>query len=256
MTVLDRDGVGIYYEVHGAPTDRPPLLLSHGYSATRDMWKPNLPALSAGRQVITWDTRGHGDSDSPADPALYSEELSVADMAALLDECGASRAVIGGLSLGGYLSMAFNVRHPDRVAALILCDTGPGYRRDEPRAKWNAMAHRQADALDEKGLAALGAGSEVRAAQHRSAAGLALAARGILTQRDSSVLDSLESISVPVLVVVGADDTPFLQAADVMATKIPGAVKAVIESAGHAANLDQPEAFDKAVGMFLDSLDD
>jgi pimeloyl-ACP methyl ester carboxylesterase len=255
MAHLDRDGVRLYYEVHGpAEGDHPPLLLTHGYSATAEMWSPNVAALATLRQVITWDIRGHGRSDAPDDPALYSEALSVQDMAALLDSVGAAKAIIGGLSLGGYLSLAFYLRHPERTAALVLCDTGPGYRRDEPRAEWNAMATRWADEFDRSGLDALGRSAEVRASHHHSAVGLALAARGILTQHDSRVFDVLPSIDVPTLVVVGADDKAFLAAADVMAAKIPGAVKVVLDGAGHAANIDQPEAFDRAVLDFLAGL--
>lgn len=253
MPLLERSGVGIFYQVTGPlnEADHAPLLLSHGYSASGQMWTANLPALSAERQVITWDIRGHGRSGAPADPGQYSEALSVDDMAALLDVVGAERAVIGGLSLGGYLSLAFHLRYPERVAALILCDTGPGYRRDEPRGQWNATVERTAANFERLGLDALGGSAEVAASQHGSATGLALAARGILAQHDSRVIDSLPAISVPTLVLVGADDAPFLGAADVMAAKIPGAIKVVIAGAGHAANIDQPEAFDQALLGFL-----
>ncbi len=90
--------------------ERPPVLLTHGYSASAAMWAPNLPALAKDRQVITWDNRGHSRSDSPEDLAQYSEDLAVEDMAALLDRAGVERAVVGGLSLGGYLSLAFHLR--------------------------------------------------------------------------------------------------------------------------------------------------
>ncbi len=251
MTYLDRNGVAIYYEDHGQAGPQVPLFLTHGYSASAEMWEPNLPALSRQRRVITWDIRGHGRSDSPTDPAQYSQARSIGDMAAVLDACQVRSAVVGGLSLGGYLSLAFNVEHPDRVAGLILCDTGPGYRKDEPRAKWNAMAARFADAFDRDGLDARTGSPEVQAAHHHSAAGLALAARGILTQHDSQVIDSLATISVPTLVIVGADDRDFLVPADMMAAKIPGATKVVIDNAGHAVNIDQPEAFQSAVLSFL-----
>ena len=87
------------------------------------------------------------------------------------------------------------------------------------------------------------------------AAGLALAARGMLTQRDARVIELLPHIKAPSLVVVGADDTPFLAASDYMAAKIPGAQKVVIPAAGHAVNIDQPKAFIDAVTPFLDHLD-
>lgn len=258
MPYIDRDGVSIFYEVRepaqGNATDEPPLLLTHGYAATSEMWNPNLDALAQTRRVVTWDIRGHGKSDSPSDPDQYSEALSVEDMSVVLDASGIERAVIGGLSLGGYLSMAFHLTHPQRVVALLLCDTGPGYRKAEPRESWNETSRGRAVQFEKEGLTAAGRSREVLVANHRSAAGLALAARGILTQHDSRVIDSLPEIGVPTLIVVGSEDKPFLTPTDVMAAKIPGARKAVIEGAGHASNIDQPEAFDRVVIEFLSSL--
>jgi pimeloyl-ACP methyl ester carboxylesterase len=251
---LDRDGVALFYEPHGPATGRTPLLLTHGYSASSAMWRPNIAALSATRRVITWDIRGHGRSASPRDPARYSEEASIADMAAILNACDVARAAIGGLSLGGYLSLAFHLAHPERVVGLLLCDTGPGFRQADGRARWNAFAIERAEALERQGLAALSASPEVGPGPH-DPVGLALAARGILTQHDSRVLDSLSSIRVPTLVVVGEHDAPFLAATDYMTAKIPGAAKCVVAGAGHAANIDQPRVFDAATTAFLERLD-
>lgn len=253
MRSIDRDGVRIAYDVHGAPSDALPLLLSHGYASSSSMWAPNLEALSAGRLVITWDVRGHGESDAPEDPSRYSEAASVEDMAAVLDACGVTHAAVGGLSLGGYLSLAFHASHPARVGALLLFDTGPGYRSEAARAQWNRWAIAQAEAFETEGLAALSASGEVRRGAHDSG-GLARAARGILVQHTSTVIDSLPSIRVPALVLVGADDAPFVAAADYMASRIPTATLVVLADAGHASNLDQPDAFDAAVLTFLGQL--
>jgi|SRR5271166_48187 len=249
MPYLNRDGVNIYYEERGRG---PAVLLSHGYSASARMWKGQMEALSDRYHLIAWDMRGHDRSDSPDDAALYSHESTVADMAAILDACGAKRAVISGLSLGGFMSLAFNLAHPECVAALMLFDTGPGYKKEEPRQEWNKMAGTLANALGRKGLAAMGAGAEVVISHHRSAQGLAHAARGMLAQSDGRVIESMPSIKVPTLVLAGAKDLQFLAATDYMAAKIPGAEKVIIEGAGHAANIDQPEAFNKAVRAFLD----
>jgi pimeloyl-ACP methyl ester carboxylesterase len=249
MPLLDRDGVNIHYEVAG---EGPPLILTHGYSATGEMWAGQFPLLSPHFKVITWDMRGHGRSDYPDDPAAYSEEATVADMAALLDAVGAKDAVVGGLSLGGYMSLAFHRAHPERTRALLIIDTGPGYKKDEARDGWNANALKRAERYDAEGLGDLSrASAEVRLARHRDATGLAHAARGMLTQRDARVIESLPQIKVPSIVIVGANDTPFLAASDYMAAKIPGAKKAVIEGAGHSANIDQPEAFNAALLGFL-----
>jgi pimeloyl-ACP methyl ester carboxylesterase len=254
MTWLDRDGVRLYYEVHDGPAQRTPLLLTHGFSAGAAMWAPNVGALSAARRVVAWDMRGHARSDAPADGALYSHELSVADMAAVLGAAGVERAVLCGMSLGGYLSLSFRLRHPERVAALVLVDTGPGYRRDGERDAWNAYVERTAADLEARGIAALRDSPEVALAAPRDAAGLARAARGIMAQRDAAVIESLETVDVPTLVVVGSEDEPFLRAADYMAARVPGAEKVVIDGAGHAANVDRPDVFNTTVNEFLEAL--
>ena len=240
MPVLDRAGVRIHYEAHGSGE---PVLLSHGFSATARMWDAQVAALAGRYRVITWDMRGHGRSDYPEDPALYSERHTVEDLAAVLEACGVGRAVIGGLSLGGVM-----------VRALMLFDTGPGFRNAQARQAWNERSLRQAERLQAQGLAALNRSDEVRLGEHRSSEGLARAARGMLTQVDDHLIRSLPTIAVPTLVLVGADDKNFLAATDYMAAKLPGATKVVIPGAGHAANLHQPEAFNDAVLAFLAAL--
>jgi pimeloyl-ACP methyl ester carboxylesterase len=157
-------------------------------------------------------------------------------MAALLDEVDADKAVLGGLSLGGYLSLAFYIAHPERVMALVLADTGPGFRNDEARQRWNEWAFAQADRLERDGLAALGSDRWL----DRSADGVAKAARGMLAQRDGGVIESLPAVSVPTLVIVGADDAPFIGAANYMAAKIPNVTLTVIEHAGRERYAKHP----------------
>jgi pimeloyl-ACP methyl ester carboxylesterase len=227
-------------------------LLSHGYSATSQMWRGQVEAFSRLYKLITWDMRGHGQSDYPEDQAAYSEDATVDDMAAVLDAVGARDAIIGGLSLGGYMSLAFRLRHAERVKALLIIDTGPGFKNDEARAAWNKHATSFALEFEKNGLQSLQSRSpEMAESTHRNASGLIKAAKGMLTQRDPGVINSLPSIDVPSLVVVGAEDKPFLAAADYMASKIPNAVKVVIPNAGHAVNIDQPQAFNAAVLAFL-----
>ena len=252
MPKINRDGVQIYYEVHGSG---PPLILTHGYSSTSEMWKGQIAALSKPHKLVLWDMRGHGRSDYPADAGAYSEALTIADIAALLDAIGTERAIVGGLSLGGYMSLAFYRAHPERVRALLIIDTGPGFRKDDARDAWNKRALDTAERFEREGLAMLKSASHERAmVSHRDASGLARAARGMLTQRDARVMGVLPEIKVPALIVVGADDAPFLAASDYMAAKIPGARKVVIPAAGHAVNIDQPQAFIDAVLPFLDGL--
>jgi pimeloyl-ACP methyl ester carboxylesterase len=143
------------------------------------------------------------------------------------------------------------------VRALVICDSGPGYRNDEAREAWNRRAHERAAELEARGLEALsGRSREMREAMghHASAQGLAHAARGMLAQRGARIIQGLPSISVPTLVIVGDRDEPFIAPSRYMAGKIPGARLEVIEGAGHSSNLDQPEAFNRVLREFLDGL--
>ncbi len=251
MPVVELNGIHINYEEHGSHYGTP-ILLTHAYAATLQMWQPQFDAWSEYR-VIAWDMRGHGGTDSPPSQVAYDEKLTVEDMASLLRHLGIKEAVVGGLSLGGYISLEFQVAHPEMVRALVLCNTGPGYRKDDARAGWNDFSIGYAKRFEERGLDGLGRGIEIDATKQyqRSAEGLAFAGRGILTQRDAKVMEHLEEIAVPTLLVWGADDERYKSGIDYMASKIPGARKVTIEQAGHAANLYQPEVFNAAVLQFL-----
>jgi len=248
------NGIDIEYQDGGSG---PAVLLSHGYSATGRMWDGQREALGSRYRIVSWDMRGHGSTSSPDDPAQYSHELTVADMTALLGHLGMPRAVIGGLSLGGTMSLAFHRAHPEMVRALVICDSGPGFRNETAREDWNRRAQQRAADLEARGLSALqGRSTETQQAirHHKSAQGLAHAARGMLAQKDATLIDSLAQIRVPTLVVVGDKDTPFIAACEYMAKKIAGARLEIIADAGHSSNLDQPDAFNRVLGSFLDSL--
>ena len=113
------------------------------------------------------------------------------------------------------------------------------------------MAENYAADFERRGLAALGDRAEVSGDVHRDVSALIGAARGILTQFDGQVIESLPGIEVPTLVVVGEDDTPFLDGSRYMAAKIPGAHLAVIPDAGHAPNISNPEEFERVMTDFL-----
>ncbi len=236
MPDLRRGDASIHYDVEG---DGPTLFLTHGFSSSGQAFAGNVPVfVDAGQRVITWDLRGHGQTDAGIDPSEYTVPRALGDMESLLDVTGADRAILGGHSLGGFLSLAFHIAHPERVAGLILLDTGPGYRDDEARAGWNRFVDREAAQL---------------AAAHGDAAArrMMLTADGILKQHDASVIESLPTIRVPTLVVVGEKDKPFRGGSSYMAGKIPDATLVVIDGAGHSPNVTHAEAFEQAVLEFL-----
>jgi pimeloyl-ACP methyl ester carboxylesterase len=263
-TVRRPDGVELAYEDTGG--DGPVVLLTPGFTATLRSWDPTVGALAAaGWRVVTWDVRGHGLTTTPADPDLYTIDHVIDDLAALLDELGVQRAVVGGLSFGGYLALAFWCRHSERVRGLLLADTGPGFRNPTARDGWNRIALQRADDIEIRGMAALldrpegsatTAGSQAAMGfeRHRDLPALARAVRGFLAQFDGRVMEVIDRIDVPVLILVGADDEPFLPASQVMANKLPDNSLVVLEGAGHVANVDQPAAFNQAAVDFLRQL--
>src|SRR5574341_1014847 len=112
MARVTLNGIEVEYEVSGHGTA---VILTHGYSSTGRTWRGQREALGGRYRLITWDMRGHGRTDSPPDGAEYSLAKTVADVRSLLEHVGVSRAVVGGLSLGGYVSLAFYRAHPEMV---------------------------------------------------------------------------------------------------------------------------------------------
>jgi pimeloyl-ACP methyl ester carboxylesterase len=260
-TIERPDGTHLAVEVAGQATD-PLVLLVHGFGLTLRMWDCTLPALlDAGWRVATMDLRGHGRTEVP-DSAPCDVDAVVGDVLALADHVEADELVLGGLSLGGYVTLSTWLRAPQRLLGLVLADTGPGFRREEPRDAWNASAAATAERFGVDGLRALDAmgatGRSEPAAlgldRHRGTAGLARAARELLVQHDGTVLERLPEIDLPTLVLVGDHDTPFLGAAEVLEARIPGAHRVVIPDAGHVSNVDNPAAFDDALVDFLDGI--
>lgn len=264
------DGAGLFVETHGTGVA---IVFSCGYSTTRENFRSLVePLTRAGYRVVLWDYRGHGESDAPRDPDAYSFDQVVDDLGRVLD-AGApgERVVLAGFSFGGALSLHFTLRHADRVRALVLIDTGPGFKNPEAKAGWLAQIERIAVNLETKGLesfvtsraaaTAIGRRPELPAAQHAARAIAAMEPHGVahFGRRVSgpvpACIDELAQIAVPALVVVGAEDEAYLRAADVMATRIPHATKVVIPGAGHVTTIEEPEAVTAAILDFLRKTD-
>jgi len=265
-SVAASDGVRLYAEAHGAGT---PLVLSPALLTTHENWRPQVaPLVAAGYRVVLWDYRGHGLSDAPDDPGLYSMERVIADLAEVLDALAPrAPAVLGGLSFGGLASLHFALRFPERVRALLLVDTGPGFKDPAARKRWEESVERTASFLERRGLAALLAGraAETMVGRYPERASAQAAARAIAAQEPrglahfgrrvagpaAPVIDELARIAAPALVVVGEHDEPYRRAAEVLAAKLPRAESVLIAGAGHIVNLEEPESFDAAVLGFL-----
>jgi pimeloyl-ACP methyl ester carboxylesterase len=265
MRIATRDGYTLHAEAHGAGI---PLVLSCALATTHENWRPNVaPLVAAGARVVLWDYLGHGLSDAPEDPAAYHLERTVDDLTRVLDwAIGGEPAVIGGLSFGGLLSMHLALAQPQRVRALLLVDTGPGFKNPEAQANWEKMVERLASSAERRGMAGYAerAASQVvgqrpdapaaRAAHAAIAAqkphGIANFARRVAGPA-SPTIDRLAEIDAPALVIVGEKDDQYLRAAEVLETRLPRAQRRTITGAGHIVNLDAPEAFEAEVAAFL-----
>ena len=242
------DGREIGYDVVGAGR---PLVLLHAFPLDRRMWRHTAAAL--GRQVIAPDVRGFGASAL----APFSIADLAHDVAALLDHLGIARAAVGGLSMGGYVALAFAARHRQRLSALLLADTKAGPDTAEARqARGEAIALVQSQGVG----AYLDRQLPKLLAPHASAA-VRAEARVLGDQRPEAVIAGLQAlrdrpdrrgelaaISCPTLVLVGSEDavTPPSEAR-AMAAAIPGARLVELPGAGHLANLEAPDAFVNAL---------
>ena len=264
------DGYALQAEAHGRGT---PLILSCGLCTTLEHWRGQIePFVRAGLRVILWDYRGHGRTDAPDDPDAYSLELVLDDLERVLDWAAPGEpAVLGGLSFGGLASMHMALARPERVRALVLAATGPGFKRPEAQVRWAATMEKTASLLERRGMEALlarpmaetviGLRPELPAAQAAARALAAQDPRGVahflrrLGAPARPVVDRLEDIGHPALVVVGALDGAFLHAADLMQARLPRVERSTIADAGHIVNIEQADAFDAAVLAFLEKLE-
>lgn len=191
------------------------VVFSHGFASSSATFAAQVEALAATHTVLAWDLRGQGRSAVPAGP--YTRKAALTDLHAVVSSAGPP-ALLVGHSLGGYLSLAYALAHPEAVAGLALLSAGPGFRNPERREAFNR-------------------GVDVVARRR----GITPEAAEVSMHRDSSVIDALSAIACPVLVVVGVDDDASYRGGSAyLAEKIPGARLLEIPGAGHDVHRDRP----------------
>jgi pimeloyl-ACP methyl ester carboxylesterase len=250
---------------HRGAAGPPTLVLIHAFPLDARMWDPQRSLSNAGWRVITPQLRGFGEHPAADDPAARSMEDYAADIVDLLDALGIDMAVIGGLSLGGYVTFAVFRRAPGRFSAMVLADTRP--QADTPEGLEGRK--RMIQLVETGGARAVAdemmpklVGETTRRehpeivervrAQILSSPTAAIdgAIRAMMSRPDSTPL--LGAIHCPTLVIVGEQDVitpPDISRA--MQQSVPGAELAVIRDAGHLSNLEQPGPFNAALAGFL-----
>ena len=270
MRMTMDDGVAL--EVGDAGSG-PGLLLVHGFGGAKEDFADHVDALAARHRVVTFDHRGHGESDKPSDPSDYSLDRMADDILAVADGLGLDTFRLLGHSMGGMVSRRVVLAQPARIDALVLMDTSPGPipGLDPELADLAAgiMLDQGKDhlkpLLDEAGtlespahLRLLAERPELVEYEERnwqviSPVMWATMLREIVHQPDQLAL--LAGVRSPTLVIVGEQDTPFLDGSRVMAGVVPGAELVVVRDAGHSPQFENPVAWLDALERFLDSVE-
>lgn len=244
-----------------------PVVLLHAFPLSSAMWRGVREELGGSCRLLTPDQRGFG--GSPLGDERPSLDAVADDVAALLDERRLERVVLGGLSMGGYATMAFLRRHPDRVRAVVLADTKATADPEPAAANRERIAARldaegTTDALLEDVLPPLLGETTARGrpwvagrvhglVEHSTPGAAAWAQRAMAARPDS--LDTLREVAVPALVLRGSEDAlSSQQDSQAMADALPQGRLVVLEGVGHLSAVEDPAAFAAELAEFLGRL--
>ena len=251
MPFAEVNGQRLRFEDSGG--DGPPVILSHGFLMDREMFAPQVEALSPEFRVITWDERGFGETEFDGQPFTYWDAAQ--DCLGLLDQLGIQEAVLGGMSQGGFLSMRAALLAPERVRALVLIDTQSGV--EDPK---RLPAYKQMQEIWLETIANLIIGdpvlNEVWIAKWRTLPREAMAEPCNCLFDREDITDRLGEISCPAIVFHGTEDQSIeLELGEQLSKNLPGSVGVVqVEGAAHAGNLSHPDQVNGPLLAFLRSV--
>lgn len=240
------------------------IVLIHGYPFNRSLWTEQVEALSSRYRVVTPDLRGFGESDSSEGPVTMNRMAQ--DVAQLMDHLRIQQAVIAGLSMGGYVALAFIKQSPSRVKALVLADTRAQADTEEVKQTRLQQAEKAlsegmagiADAMLPKLLTPETVSKRPEVVKRvrdmmlkTKPQGAASALLGMAEREDQR--EFISTVAVPTMILVGREDaiTPVADS-EKMQSKIAPSHLVVLDNAGHVSNLEQPEGFNFALLKFLD----
>jgi pimeloyl-ACP methyl ester carboxylesterase len=264
-------GIRLYYEEHGSGT---PLVFVHEFAGDYRSWADQVRFFARRYRCVTYNARGYPPSDVPPAAAQYSQDRAAEDLLAILDTLKLERAHIVGFSMGGYATLVFGMRHPERARSLTL--VGVGYGSTQDRSDFERDVELSAVRFEQEGMAKMGdvyARGPTRVqlqdqdprgyAEFRSqlldssAQGHAHTLRGVQKKRPSvlQLEAGLKALRVPTLIVTGDEDEPCLEPGLFMKRQIASSALVVMPRAGHTVNLEAPDAFNRHVLEFLTQVD-
>jgi pimeloyl-ACP methyl ester carboxylesterase len=266
------DGVRLYFEETGSGQ---PVIFVHEFAGDLRSFEPQMRHFGKRYRTIAYNARGFPPSDVPDQVASYSQARAADDILAVLDHIGERQAHIIGLSMGGFATLHFGFRHPER--ALSLCIGGCGYGAEpDKRETFRAEADVIANMIRSEGMASFAgryaygptrvqyenkdprghAEFKAMLAEH-SATGSANTQQGVQKERPSlhMLVEEMKRITVPTLIITGDEDWPCLLPGILMKQSIPSAALAVLPNSGHAINIEEPDQYNRIVGDFLSQVE-
>jgi pimeloyl-ACP methyl ester carboxylesterase len=258
MPLLEINGQWLHYEDTGGKLG--PVVLAHGLLMDHEMFAPQIAARNSGWRIITWDARCHGETETTDDPFTYWDLAE--DLRGLLDHLGIQRAVIGGVSQGGFVALRFALRYPERVAALILLDTEAGAEDPRKVAMYEAMLEAwEADGLNgslAQAIATIVLGNEWPGRQawiakwRRWPLSLLRPAFQAWVGRDD-IQDRLGEITAPAMVIHGSADAAIdIELAERLSSELANCIPLItVGGGGHASNLTHPNLVNLALYQYL-----
>jgi len=269
---LTDDGVKLYFEEAGSGSA---VIFVHEYAGDLRSWEPQMRFFSHRYRAVAYNARGYPPSDVPAEVPSYSQARAADDIAAVLKHLGIERAHVVGLSMGGFATLHFGFRHPSLARSLVVGGCGYGA---EPGRREVFLGECEATAklLDEQGSGPFAAKYAVGAARvqyqnkdprgwrefaaqlaEHSVKGSVNTMRGVQMRRPSlwDLVESMKKLDIPTLIVTGDEDEPCLEPGLLMKRTIPSSGLVVIPKSGHTINLEEPDAFNRAVAEFFHAVE-
>ncbi len=266
------NGVNLDYEEAGQGT---PLVFVHEFAGEAKSWHLQMRFFARRYRALAYNARGYPPSDVPEDPGAYSQQQAADDIRGFLDALGIDRAHVCGLSMGGYATLHFGLTYPRRALSLVVAGCGYGSVMTD-REQFKKDAELTAQKFEKDGMATAAEFYSRGPARVQfmdkdpqgwqefhdmlaagSAKGHALTLRGVQLTRPSvyELGDRMEKLDVPTLIMTGDEDDPCLEPGLYMKKKIPTSGLVVLPKSGHTINLEEPEAFNRAVLDFVTAVD-
>ena len=263
-------GVRLYYEEVGQGL---PLIFVHEFAGDAQSWAPQMSFFARRYRAIAFNARGYPPSDVPDDAGAYSQMIAMEDIRGVLDHLGIAKAHVCGLSMGGYAVLHFGLNHPERALSITVAGAGYGSGDQEQFRKDSELVARRFETESMAAVTEFYSRGPTRvqfiekdprgwqAFHDRLAAGSArghgLTMRGVQMKRPSifTLGEAMETCEVPALIMTGDEDDPCLEAGLFMKRKLPRSGLAVLPKAGHAINIEEPDAFNRTLLDFLTLVD-